>query len=190
MHCFRLVLLGALVSLILASAPAHAQPAFMPDAPPAPAPATRVRTERYGFTLAAVDAAGFVAMLATEEPVYFMGSYTLAGPIMHLLHGNYGTAAGSLALRTGLPMAGFMVGYALSDCGYADGPFCASDYRLHGVVLGASTALLLDWLMLAKTTTREPVEAPAFLRAGSLRANPGLQVSRTGTMLLGLEGQF
>ncbi len=30
--------------------------------------------------------------------------------------------------------------------------------------------------------------APALLRAGSLRANPGVQMSRTGTTLLGLDG--
>lgn len=188
MHCSRLALLGALITLTLASAPAHAQPAFMPDAPDAPAP--RVRTERYGFTLAAADGAGIVAAFAFEESSILYGSYLLTGPIVHLFHGNLGTALGSFGLRAGLPMAGIMLGAAAGDCGYAATGECNRDFRVHGVLLGATTALLVDWIFLARTTTREPAEAPALLRAGSLRANPSFQVSHTGTTLLGLDGRF
>jgi hypothetical protein len=192
MSCSRLplALLGAVLAVALSSAPAHAQPAYLPDAPPAPVPAPRVRTERYGFMLAAVDAAGFVTTVATEEPAFFAGSYLLAGPIVHLLHRNYGAAAGSLGLRAGLVLGGFLVGSSLSTCGTVDGYPCVTDDQVHGVLIGAGTALLLDWFWLARKTTREEATAPALVRAGSLRANPGVQMSRTGTMMLGLDGHF
>lgn len=194
MHCSRLslplALLGAVLALALSGVPAQAQPGYLPEPPAAPAPAPRVRTERYGLMMAAVDVAGFVTSVATEEFAVAAGSYFLAGPIVHLFHRNYGTAAASLGLRSSLVLGGFLVGTLFSHCGWGDGEYCSPDYRLHGVLVGSASAFLLDWLWLAKTITPEEPEPPALLRAGSLRANPGVQMSRGGSLLLGLEGHF
>jgi hypothetical protein len=195
-HCLRLarcsrllIALGAVIALGLSGSPAQAQPSLTPEALATPAPAPQVRTEHYGLWVMAADLGGVAASYATETPL-FLGTYLLAAPAVHLLHGNGKAALGSFGLRVGLPFVGFAVGSMLSDCGWADGDYCMPDRRLAGVVIGTGTALLADWLLLARKTRREPAPPPALLRAGSLRLNPDVQASHTGNMLLGLRGSF
>lgn len=184
-----LAVLGVVIALAIASAPARAQPSLAPDAPQA-APAPYVRTEHYGLWVAAVDVAGFAAAVGTNKPGFLVTSYLFAAPAVHLFHGNFKSALGSFGLRTGLILGGLMVGSMLNDCGYQDGSWCDVERTLIGGLIGAGTALVADWFWLAEKTTRVYPNPPALLRAGSLRANPDLQVSHTGSMMLGLRGSF
>lgn len=181
---------GVLVALTISIAPARAQPGLVPDAPATPAPASQGHTERYGHWVAAVDVAGFAATMATDDLTFVAGTYLLAAPAVHLFHGNPRAALGSLGVRAGSLMVGIMVGAALSDCGWQDANYCMPDRRPAGMLIGAGAGVLIDWLILAKKTTREAPTPPALLRAGSVRASPALRIDGTGNMVLGLRGSF
>lgn len=184
-----LALLGAALMLALATSPARAQPSLAAETPAAPPPLQYVRTTHYGLWVMAVDVAGFAAALGTENPNILVGSYLFAAPSVHLLYGNYKTALGSFGLRAGLVFGGALVGNALAGCDGEDG-MCMPLGALLGGVVGAGAALLTDWVLLSEKTTRVYATPPALLRAGSLRANPDLQVGHTGSVLLGLRGSF
>jgi hypothetical protein len=184
-----LALLGIVIALAIASSPARAQPSLAPETPVTPAPGWHASTEHYGLQVAGLDALGFAASLSTKNPGLLLGSYLFAGPAVHLFHGNVKTAFGSFGLRTGLVLGGLLVGSMLSNCG-ADGGPCRPERIVVGGLLGAGTALVTDWFLLSEKTTRVYVRPPALLRAGSLRANPDLQVSNAGSMTFGLRGSF
>jgi hypothetical protein len=185
-----LALLGIVLALAIASSPARAQPSLAPESPVTPAPGWHVSTEHYGHWVAGVDAVGFAASLSTKNPGLLIGSYLFGAPAVHLLHGNVKTAFGSFGLRAGLVLGGLLAGSMLSNCGAGDGGACRPERIVVGGLLGAGTALVTDWFLLSEKTTRVYVRPPALLRAGSLRANPDLQVSNTGSMTFGLRGSF
>ncbi|HWN68873.1 MAG TPA: hypothetical protein VNM90_14645 [Haliangium sp.] len=184
-----LALAGVVCALALAGAPALAQPSLIPEAP-APAPASYVRTDHYGLWVAGVDAAGFAAALATNEPGYLATSYLFGAPAVHLFHGNYKSFLGSISLRTGLVLGGMFIGSRFGDCGQPEPDWCELERTFLGGLIGAGSALVIDWFWLAEKETRVYTAPPALVRAGSLRANPDLQVSHTGDMMLGLRGSF
>lgn len=193
--------LGIAIALAVASAPAAAQPSLSPEAPVAPAPAwaatpetpetpkTIAVTQHYGLWVLAADLAGFAAAAAVEKPELLLASYLSAGSVVHLFHGNFKSALGSVGLRAGLIFGGAMVGAMATDCRNG-GSLCGAEGIILGGFIGAGTALLADWIWLAEKTTHVPANPPALLRAGDLRANPELQVSQTGDMMLGLRGSF
>ena len=181
--------LGIVLALALATSPAAAQPSLAPETPATPLPTTYAHTQHYGLWVAGVDVAGFALTLATENGSFFAGSYLLGAPAVHLFQGNFKAALGSFGLRTGLVLGGMFIGGRVDRCG--DGNYgCDVDNLLIGGLIGAGSALLLDWFWLSEKTTYVSSRQPALLRAGSLQANPDLQVSNTGSMMLGLRGSF
>ena len=182
--------LGIVLALALATSPAAAQPSLAPETPATPLPTTYAHTQHYGLWVAGVDVAGFALSLATEDGSYFLGSYLLGAPAVHLFQGNFKSALGSIGLRTGLVLGGMFVGSRVADCGPDSSFSCGLDGLVIGGLIGAGSALLLDWFWLSEKTTYVSSRQPALLRAGSLQANPDLQVSNTGDMMLGLRGSF
>jgi hypothetical protein len=187
-----LALLGIVIALAISSAPAHAQPSLVPATPATPAPETPQTiaiTDHYGLWVAGVDLAGFAAAVAADKPEILLTSYLAAGPVVHLFHRNFKAAFGSFGLRAGLIFGGAMLGAIASDCRHGE-TLCGVEGTIYGGLIGAGTALVIDWFWLSEKTTRVPASPPALLRAGSLQANPDLQVSNTGSMMLGLRGSF
>jgi hypothetical protein len=182
--------LGIVLALALATSPASAQPSLAPETPATPLPTAYAHTRSYGLWVAGIDAAGLVLSLATENGSFLAGSYLLGAPVVHLFHGNFKGALGSFGLRTGLVLGGMLVGTALDQCGDGNYDLCGVEGLVYGGLAGAGAALLLDWFWLAEKTTYVTARPPALLRAGSLQANPDLQVSNTGSMMLGLRGSF
>ncbi len=82
-----------------------------------------------------------VAFMATSLGVYAVGS-----PIIHVAHGNFLQACGSIGLRAALPLAGFALGAAADGASkHASG---AAD-SVFGVVLGSAGAMAADAGVLA-----------------------------------------
>lgn len=79
----------------------------------------------YGWQIMAADATTVASsVFLSELPIEreyvsqnFAVGYLLGGPIVHLAHRNYAAAAGSLALRAALPIAGAYAGCALNGPG-------------------------------------------------------------------------
>lgn len=181
--------LAIAVVLGLATSPALAQPSLVPETPVASEPTIHARTTHYGLWVAALDVAGLVAAISTENGAILFGTYMVGGPAVHLFHGNFKGAAASFGLRTGLAIGGALIG-SMGDCGGPEPDWCKLERTLIGGLAGVGTALAIDWFWLSKKTTYVQAEPPALLRAGSLRANPDFQVSQTGSMMLGLSGSF
>ncbi len=191
------------VSLVLAAAAlaagsraAHAQAPGQTPAYAAPDPGPPVRfetvttTERYGYQIALADGAALAAGLITENGGVMIGGYLLGGPIIHLAHDQIGRGFLSLGLRVGLPYLGAIAGAAVgeSNCqGSDDELFCGLGEIIVGGLLGAATASVIDWTLLARKTTTTTRQA--LFEVGSVRANPNLGVTRGGVSL-GLSGSF
>ncbi|MGZ3422591.1 MAG: hypothetical protein ACXWUG_17880 [Polyangiales bacterium] len=100
------------------------------------------RAHYYGWEILVVDAVGYCsgAVLASNEKrgeggaYVALGTYLLAGPVVHFTHGRVGAGFGSLALRVGLPLGGGALGASSGGLGPA----------LGGIVLGALTAEIVD----------------------------------------------
>jgi len=106
----------------------------------------------------------------------------LAGtPLLHLAHHRPWSAAGSLAMRVVLPLAGVGLAKAMVPCGALDEGACAD--RRHasdaiGIGVGVAVAMLIDSALLARGD--EPAE-PSIV--------PTVQASHD-TIALGLAGRF
>jgi hypothetical protein len=99
----RVLLAGALGTLFTTAEPALAQ---------AEPPRGEEETSWYGWQPLIVDVASATEVtvalsLKSADPyaVFGLGSYVLGGPIVHALHDHWTTAAASLGLRLGLPLA-------------------------------------------------------------------------------------
>ncbi|HVH44450.1 MAG TPA: hypothetical protein VM925_18985, partial [Labilithrix sp.] len=149
-------------------------------------PSGRPPTRRwYGWQTLITDGA---ALFATPfVPTAGLGIYLGGAPVVHLTHGRFGTAAVSLGLRVGAPVAGFLTGAALrgfsSDCGF-DGR-CGYDTAVFGVLggaLGVVAAVTVDAAVLAREEV--PVEKPkstALRPHASPRREGGFDVGLAGT---------
>lgn len=84
-------------------------------------------------------------------------TYALAAPLVHVAHGNYGTALASFATRVGSPFVGGMTGYALTigscagksgeDSAYCQTPFAATAI---GAMIGFVVPSVLDAALYAR----------------------------------------
>jgi hypothetical protein len=102
-----------------------------------------------------------------------------SGSLVHLYHGNYGKALGSIALRAGLPIVGAASGFLVTGWGGLDFGFAA------GLVL----APIIDIVFLAskpKSTTQDQT----LIEYGSLKATPSFGVTPRGELTFGLAGHF
>ena len=106
-----------------------------------------------------------------------IGTFVLAGPIVHAAHRRWGRMGLSLAARTALPFAGLMVGAG----GCTHGGDCASG--LIGLtLLGMVAASIVD----ASALAYEPITPPASARP---TVQPTLSLARD-RLWLGASGMF
>lgn len=105
--------------------------------------------------------------------------FALGAPVVHVVNGEPGRAAGSLGLRVGLPAVGFMIGLAAApSCSSSTGEYgpCLKvlDTAAAGAGLGMLAASMLDAWLLAHTSAPDRV-AP---RAAMLRVAPQIDPAR------------
>jgi hypothetical protein len=128
------------------------------------------------FTSAAVGPAVGAVAIAT---------YVLGGPIVHASHGRWGAAAGSLALRVGLPVTFALIGHELDQCKASDdSDVCGAGGPALGLVLGIGAAIAVDSAVLAREEVRAPPEA-----ASTLRLTPIVAID-SKRAFLGVAGEF
>ena len=131
-----------------------------------------------------------------------VGVYALGGPTVHMLSDQPGRAAGSLALRLGLPLVLGASGFALGAAGcrsgsstdgageYDDtaGLACGlSEYGLGalGVLTGMLTAALIDDIALGRVKLDPPSAPPARRAAVGVAPFMAQRGQGGGVMLLG-----
>jgi hypothetical protein len=107
-------------------------------------------------------------------------TYALAGPIVHLAHGNWGRSAISIGGRVALPIIGLVVGVSVCERSYdgssGGGGFCEGSL-IGGTFAGMAAATLLDAALVAY----EPVsESPTVTPMVSLGKDQAF-VGATGT---------
>jgi len=175
---------------------AAAEPPGMTVTPPGLAPVIELPAPvalepGYRNQTAIADGIGvglFLIGISTQsDPVGYLwlGTYLGGAPLVHLAHHRPGRAAGSLALRVGLPILGGLLGDKLGTqpgcSGINDG--CSSSDRTERMLLGALggmvAAMVIDTGFLAKGD-----EAPA-----RPSWSPAIAARRDG-VTLGLSGSF
>lgn len=109
-------------------------------------------------------------------------TYALGGPIIHLAHGNPGTALGSVALRVGAPIGGAMLG---CGAGGGDGEFGCLGGAALGFLAGYVTAVAVD----AGALAYEEHEAPRGYSKARPLVVPTAGLTRHGGTL-GLQAIF
>jgi hypothetical protein len=170
------------------SAPRRADPVPLPPAAP-PESSPSERTRWYGLEILTADAGALALLagaalaanhndgLAGSLAIGSLATYEVGGPIVHALHGNWGRAIGSGALRAGAPIVGALLGVASEDC--TGGDFCGIEGGVIGFAVGVGTAIILDSALIA----HEPAhDAPPPVL-------PVVATSKNGTWL-GLSGSF
>jgi hypothetical protein len=159
-----------------------APPGATPVMPAAP-PASR-QFNRYPVTVMVADALWIVAAAqAPESPVLYLGGYTFAAPVAHLVMGNPRSALISGGLRAGAVAFTMAATIRALDC-YGD---CDADIGLVAVgLIGAATIMVVDWAVLAKKEVPLPVQPRS---APDWAVTPQMQVGQGGVQL-GLGGWF
>ena len=180
------VLILALSATTAAAEPPGLTPLVEPAAPPPSEPLeASYRAQTAGADAAALGLV-FVAAGTKSGGVsqLALGTYMFGAPLVHLAHHRPGRAAGSLALRVGLPILGGVIGAKTyhSSCRASDdtcdddeGPIIQAALGILGGMIAAS---VIDTAVLAKGD-----EAPA--RPGwspTVRANhDGFSLGVTGS---------
>lgn len=144
-----------------------------------------VEDEWYGWQIMPVDAVSLGVMTYTivwRHPstrvnnslgYASLAGYTFGAPIVHLAHGQWWRASGSLGLRLGLPMLGALTASAIiGDTGNAETGYFDLPWLVVGAGVGVLSAMALDAAFLAHKPT-------------SPQKNTGSQ-----TQLLQLQWQF
>ncbi len=162
-----------------------------------PARGTDAGTTWYGYQTLGTDGlallllgAGVAADGDNGEMLakFSIGTYLLGAPLVHVAHDRSTRALGSLALRAGLPLVGYMIGSALEH----DEPVCEGDIHdcyyddsigesVLGVMAGVAIASIVDAAMLADSAP--PKAKPQAAWTPSARA-------MHGGFALGLAGNF
>lgn len=137
----------------------------------------------YGEQILYVD--GGLLLLAMPTVGISLAGYFVGGPIVHIVHENYGAAAGSLGLRVGLPLVGFAGGVAAA-CAFEKGGYCALVGLVVGVPVGAIAATLIDAYVLAY---HDPLSSAGMRPATGFRLLPDVRITDAGASL-GLVGVF
>jgi hypothetical protein len=107
-------------------------------------------------------------------------AHGFGGPLVHLYHGNYGKALGSIALRAGLPIGGAIsLGLITEDW----------DGFALGVAAGLVIAPIIDIVFLA-SKTKSTTQDQTLIEYGSLKATPSFGVTPRGDLTFGLAGHF
>jgi hypothetical protein len=184
------LLLASLVSLVLATGTAWAEPDSGSSAPgvtpPAASPvqvpvaggddgqADTGGSEWYGTPIIVVDSLAMgTSVLALRNSfkdksagMWALGSVSLvfSGPIVHLSRGEGGNAAISLGLRLGMPVIGAFLGSAHYKANCLE---CPGGEELEsvvvGVMIGAAAASLIDIVLVARTrSTRKRAATTAW----------------------------
>lgn len=158
-----LLVAAAIVVIALATctpALADEAPGFvaLPERAPSPRPPPGHHTNWYGWELLLADGVSFIGMptlaLATSSNgetsasllVLGAGGYFFAPGALHLSHGRAGAAAGSLALRIGLPVVGILGGTVAT--GGCTRSLCGIALAI-GAVVGVVSAVGIDAAALA-----------------------------------------
>jgi hypothetical protein len=158
--------------------------------PPVSAPATTSQAEHSGYsgTLTPVEPTsqwygdeilytdGAILLLTVPTIGVALLAYPLGGPIVHAIHGNWGRAAGSLALRIGLPILGGGIANGImcesrnssrssrtDDYYYDDSSsYCALGAALVGGSLGILAAMAVDSAAIAWEVPGSDTEVAAL----------------------------
>lgn len=157
-----------LAPLALELAAPGLSPAPTPGAATAAPEASLEPTRRwYGWGTLLTDGAALVLTVASFNAgngpgadalaTAAVGSYLFGGPLVHLSHSRPGAAAGSLALRGGLPFLMGGLGVALEDC--SGGDFCGVAGALLGGALGIVSAVVIDAAALGYEAVPEKLSA-------------------------------
>ncbi len=189
MAALALALTTSLAGSALLPTTAHADQGYasFPAAPAAEPQRTWYGGEIMLSDLASIGvlvAAGNVGDSGAAEALALGGSLGLASApaFTHGAHGNGGAAAGSIALRLGLPAAGMYIGAATCDEeAHRDEFLGCLGAAAGGFMLGGIAAMVIDDFGLAWS------DAPTSTRA------PGYQLGlapRSGGMTLSLGGAF
>jgi hypothetical protein len=183
----RPAFIATATALLLASITFSA-PSFAQSAEPAE------ETHWYGWQTLLADGASFTLLfssLASDSgqalPALGLGAFLLGGPVIHLAHDRGGVAAGSLALRVGLPVAGGFIGLKASECKRVNDYSCDDPGEglavVVGTFLGASVGALvasgIDAAALAQKTT--PRRAGVQLTPELTPVSGGLRAGLRGT---------
>ncbi len=136
----------------------HADPPGMTP-PIVPPPADQPLVESYRLQTGLADTAALLLMTAGVHDgsvaSLALGTYVLGAPLVHLAHGRPGRAAGSLALRVGLPVvaAALLASSQRSSCPSTDDT-CDDDGEIGAIAVGLLGGMLaasvIDTAFLAK----------------------------------------
>jgi hypothetical protein len=146
--------------------PAAARVPLVPVPGPEGSQVDAPATERvfYGWQNLGMDAASLGLFFAgayydgdgaTALGLAGLGGYLFGSPVVHALHGHTGRAAGSLAMRVGVPLALYGITWAVEDhpdCSNDGGWFCGLDAALMPIfvgALGAGAVMIADDFGLA-----------------------------------------
>jgi hypothetical protein len=186
----RIAFLAAVLTLLVASLPAHAQDVprvdtrndilFRPPGTAQPEAAPKApRTTWYGWQILLADIASLAT--ATQVPAYGL---VLGGPAIHALHGQRKKAWQSFGLRLGLPFAGALVGLAAVEES-CDRSGCGGGMQaLAGMALGAAagwvTAAIVDITYLARKPSKVSRELRKIQR---MPVQPSISMVEGGAVL-------
>jgi hypothetical protein len=164
-------------------------PALRPLAsPPIPEPDPELEDSAYHGQMVVADVATLaLVFVGGEAGISAAGlTYLIAGPSIHLAHGQGHRAAGSLALRLGVPVVGAFGAAWLArsrDSCSEDDEDC-DDGALVAAVLGAGAgmlaAMLIDDAMLSGPVRRKPARVEWAPRV----------TATTGRLGVGVVGRF
>jgi len=188
----RTIATAATLALLLGlSSPASAtesstalQPPQAEEIPAAKEPPTDTRW--YGYQTLLADAASTALLIGaakSETPTLAalgLGTYLIAGPVIHLANGRPKAAGTSLALRLSLPLAGAALGVGLGAATVGTGGWAGLVVLFVGAIggiAGAGVASIID----ATTLAREKVPRNSGFTMGVVPTRGGLTVGAAGT---------
>jgi hypothetical protein len=189
--------LGACATLVFAAS------ATLTGAAPRAARATEAvappaaEKESYSMHVVVADLASLGMVFSGFPPLQSaaVASYVFASPVIHLVHGHPGRAAGSLGLRLLLPFGAALGGAALENCrDSGDLDFCGLGGALAGGLVGLVAASVIDATLLAGAdggnAQAPPERAPALFKVASVTVDrAGIAPQRNGAGLM-LGGTF
>ncbi len=175
----------ATVIVIVALPLAFASPSLAAEPDTAPRPATA--RHWYGGPILAADAASLgLAILAfhgTDNHTVAkmaLGSFVLASPAIHAIHGNPHRALLSGVLRAALPLGLAVLAEKATDCSHPRYlEFCGLAEFTGGFVGGAALAIIADQL-LARDSHTVAGEGAASRPASALALHPFIAPTRRG----------